>query len=72
LVFRNLQLQVKFIEVNALTAYLVQFFQQAQDNSGTSIRLAQLAQQLQWPNPEEFMRFSHALIQELTTQEVFF
>ncbi len=72
LVFRNLQLQVKFIEVNAITAYLVQFFQQTQDNHSTSIRLAQLAQQLQWPNTEEFVAFSYALIQDLTAQGVFF
>lgn len=71
LVFRNLHLQVKFIEVNPMTAYLVQAIQNANGDNKIAL-LNALATQLKWPVAAEFIDFGCKIIQDLSQQEALF
>ncbi len=68
LVFRDVGDQVRFIELNALTARLISLLQ-AQDRTGRQA-LGLIAEEIRHPEPETMMEFGRALLEDLRQQGV--
>ena len=68
LVFRDVGDQVRFIELNALTARLLSLLQ-AQDRTGRQA-LGLIAEEIRHPEPETMMEFGRALLEDLRQQGV--
>ena len=66
LVFRDADDQVRFIELNALTARLLSLLQ-AQDLSGREA-LEQIAEEIRHPDPETMVEFGRAVLEDLRQQ----
>jgi hypothetical protein len=64
---RNTQGKVDFVEVNAVTARLLQLLQEGLDTQAT---VAQLAQEMQHPEPTQLLAFAVQIMQQLHSQQV--
>ncbi|UOG93501.1 MAG: putative DNA-binding domain-containing protein [Candidatus Thiothrix sulfatifontis] len=64
---RNTQGKVDFVEVNAVTARLLQLLQEGLD---THAAVAQLAQEMQHPEPTQLLAFAVQIVQQLHSQQV--
>jgi hypothetical protein len=70
LVYRNSSFSVKFLEVNAMSALLVQKF--SSDPNVPATVLSDLAKEIQHPSPESFVQFGLQLVQDYLHKEILF
>lgn len=64
---RNTQGRVDFVEVNAVTARLLQLLQEGLD---THAAVVQLAQEMQHPEPTQLLAFAVQIVEQLHSQQV--
>ena len=69
-VYRNEAFKVQFVELNEMTAQLLHVLKDKQQ-SGVEA-LTQLAESLNYPEPQALMTFGASILQQLHTQEIIF
>lgn len=69
IVYRDQQDEVKFLEMNPVTAHLVQLISEATPRSGQQL-LETIAEQLQHPNPEVVIEGGRQILQDLRARDI--